>query len=227
MSHLVMFDVDGTLTLSTGMDDRCYVQTMFEHLGIIIDNDWSHYRQVTDSGIAAELFDRHQRPRKEMVAVRNRFVSLVRQSLAADPNCCRQVSGANSILGRLRKTAGVVPSLATGGWAESALAKLRHAGINVDGLAFASGDDAESRTTVMAVCHERAAVLANVDEFLTVTYIGDGVWDAHAAANLGWQFIGVGRGPHADRLRSAGAHHVVHDFSDEDSILDRLGIDFR
>jgi len=227
MSNLVMFDVDGTLTLSMDIDDCCYVQTMFEHLGVIIDNDWSHYRQVTDSGIAAELRDRHQRPREEMTAVRDRFISLVRQSLTDDPNCCRQVSGANSFLDRLRITDGVVPSVATGGWAESALAKLRHAGVNVDGLAFASGDDAESRTTVMALCQERAAVLANVDEFLTVTYIGDGTWDAHAAANLGWQFIGVGRGPHADRLRSAGARHVVHDFCDEDSILDRLGIRFR
>lgn len=226
MSHLVMFDVDGTLTLSTDMDDCCYVQTMFEHLGIIIDNDWSHYRQVTDSGIAAELLDRHQRPREEMAAVRNRFVSLVRQSLTTYPNCCRQVSGASSFLGRLRKTVGVVPSLATGGWAESALAKLRHAGINVDGLAFASGDDAESRTKVMALCHERAAVLANVNEFVTVTYIGDGIWDAHAATKLGWRFIGVGWGPHAERLRSAGACHVVDDFSDEDSILDRLDIGY-
>jgi phosphoglycolate phosphatase-like HAD superfamily hydrolase len=222
-----MFDVDGTLTLSTDMDDCCYVQTMFEHLGVTIDNDWSHYRQVTDSGIAAELLDRHQRPRGEMAAVRNRFVSLVRQSLADNPNCCRQVSGANSFLSRLRSTDGVVPSVATGGWAESALAKLRHAAVNVDGLAFASGDDADSRTKVMALCHDRAAVLANVDEFVTVTYIGDGIWDAHAATNLGWQFIGVGWGPHAQRLRSAGAGHVVDDFSDGDSILDWLGLGVR
>jgi phosphoglycolate phosphatase-like HAD superfamily hydrolase len=223
MSHLVMFDVDGTLTLSTEMDDCCYMQSMFEHLGVIIDNDWSRYRQVTDSGIAAELLDRYQRPREEMAAVRNRFVSLVRQSLAASPNCCCQVSGASNFLSRLRNTDGVVPSVATGGWAESALAKLRHAAVDVDGLAFASSDDADSRTRVMALCHDRAAVLANVDEFVAVTYFGDGIWDANAATNLGWQFIGVGSGPHAELLRSAGARHVVDDFSDEDSILDRLG----
>jgi hypothetical protein len=45
-----------------------------------------HYRQVTDSGIAAELLDRHQRPHEETAAVRSRFVSLVMQSLAANPN---------------------------------------------------------------------------------------------------------------------------------------------
>ena len=222
-----MFDVDGTLTLSTEMDDRCYVQAMFEHLGVHIDNDWSHYRQVTDSGIAAELLDRHQRPREEMAAVRNRFVGLVRQSLAADPNCCREVCGASSFLARLRNTEGVVPSLATGGWAESALAKLRHAAVNVDGLAFASGDDAESRTGIMAICQERAAALANVTEFTTMTYIGDGSWDARAATDLGWRFIGVGKGPRAERLRSAGACRVVDDFSDEDAILNLLQIGSR
>ena len=226
MSHLVMFDVDGTLTLSTDMDDRCYVQTMFEHLGVIIDNDWSHYRQVTDSGIAAELLDRHQRPREEMAAVRNRFVSLVRQSLAADPNCCRQVCGASSFLARLRNTEGVVPSLATGGWAESALAKLRHAAVNVDGLAFASGDDAESRTGIMAICHERAAALANVTEFTTMTYIGDGSWDARSdrpRLAIYWCWEGATCGA----IAVCGHCRVVDDFSDEDPILDFLEIGYR
>ena len=54
-----------------------------------------------------------------------------------------------------------MPCVATGGWAESALAKLRHAAVNVNGLAFASGDDAESRTGIMAICQERAAALGN------------------------------------------------------------------
>lgn len=227
MSHLVMFDVDGTLTLSTEMDDCCYVQTMLEHLGVTIDNDWSRYRHVTDSGIAAELFDRHQRSREEMAVVRNRFIELVKESLEADPNCCRQVRGASSLLSRLRNTDGVEPSVATGGWAASALAKLQHAALNVAGLAFASGDDAESRTAVMALCHERAVALANVDKFTTVTYVGDGTWDALAAGGLGWQFVGVGTGARAERLRSVGASHVVDDFSDQDAILDWLGIDIR
>jgi phosphoglycolate phosphatase-like HAD superfamily hydrolase len=222
-----MFDVDGTLTLSTDMDDRCYVRAIFEHTGVTIDNDWSQYRQVTDSGIAAEILDRHQRPRKEIAAVRKCFVSLVRRSLAANPNCCRQVPGASSFLDRLRTADGVVPSIATGGWAESALAKLGHACINIDGLAFASGDDADSRTEVMQLCHGRAAALADVREFVTVTYFGDGIWDARATANLGWQFIGVGRGLHAESLRAAGARFVIDDFSEEDSILERLGISFR
>jgi phosphoglycolate phosphatase-like HAD superfamily hydrolase len=222
MRHLVMFDIDGTLTLSTDMDDRCYVQAMLEHLGVVIDNDWSSYRHVTDSGIAAELLDRHRRPRTEMTAMRNRFVSLVKQSLAADPNCCRQIGGASSLISRLKNSQEFVPSIATGGWAASASAKLRHADIDVDGLAFASGDDAESRTAVMALCRERAEILSNLNKFVTVTYIGDGVWDAKAATKLGWRFIGVASGRQAERLRSAGARYVIEDFSDVTAILDQL-----
>ena len=60
-----------------------------------------------------------------------------------------------------------------------------------------------------------------------MTYIGDGTWDARAATDLGWRFIGVGRGPHAERLRLAGTYRVVDDFSDEDAILDRLEIGSR
>jgi phosphoglycolate phosphatase-like HAD superfamily hydrolase len=218
-----MFDIDGTLTLSTDMDDRCYVQTMLEHLGVVIDNDWSSYRHVTDSGIAAELLDRHQRPRAEMAAMRNRFVSLVKQSLAADSNCCRQVGGANSLIDHLKTSNEFAPSIATGGWAASARAKLRHADIDVDGLAFASGDDAESRTAVMVLCRDRAEILSNnVDRFVTVTYVGDGVWDAKAATKLGWRFIGIGSGRQAERLRSAGARYVIEDFSDVNAILNQL-----
>ena len=53
-----MFDVDGTLTQSTRLDETCYVQAMAEHLNMQIDRDWSTYRDSTDSGNALELFER-------------------------------------------------------------------------------------------------------------------------------------------------------------------------
>ena len=62
MRHLVMFDVDGTLTQSMDADGRCYAQAMAEHLGMEIDTDWSTYRHATDPGIAHELFARAGRP---------------------------------------------------------------------------------------------------------------------------------------------------------------------
>jgi phosphoglycolate phosphatase-like HAD superfamily hydrolase len=224
MSHLILFDIDGTLTLTNDVDTRCYARAMSEFLGCNIDDEWSHYRHVTDSGIAHELFGRHERCLDELPAVQQRFVSLLTASLTADPESCRQVRGANSFLQRFRAWPGVAVGLATGGWRQSAL-KLGQAGVDVADLAFASADDAEARTEIMLRCRDRAACLANVDSFATITYIGDGLWDAEAAAALGWRFIGIGSGVPAQRLRACGANHVFEDFCDQHSILRALGFD--
>jgi beta-phosphoglucomutase-like phosphatase (HAD superfamily) len=160
-----MFDIDGTLTLTNDVDARCYMQAMSEHLGFAIDDDWSHYRHVTDSVIAAELFDRHQRPGSQLPTVRDRFVALLGQALAADAESCRQVAGADAFLRRLREMPGTVVGLTTGGWAPSALAKLRHAGIDASGLAFASADDAPRparRSWLSATSEHSACPASNV-----------------------------------------------------------------
>lgn len=197
---------------------------MSEFLGVAIDDDWSQYQHVTDSGIANELLGRHHRRVEELNEVRNRFIALLVESLSVNPESCRQVAGADSMLQQLRKTPDVTLGLATGGWAASALVKTRHAGLNVDGFAFASADDAQARTEIMAMCQQRAAVAANGKPFDQVTYIGDGLWDASAAAALGWRFIGIGEGTHAGRLRSAGACGVFGDFRNQQRFLLALGL---
>jgi phosphoglycolate phosphatase-like HAD superfamily hydrolase len=219
MSHLLMFDIDGTLTRTNDVDGRCFAQAMSEHLGCAIDNDWAKYRHVTDSGIAAELFHQHHRDAKELRLVRNRFVSLLKDALASDPGNCRPISGAADFLLRLRDMAGVVVGLAGGGWADSILAKLRHAEIPARELPLASADDAEARTEIMTICYRRAALSADIERFTSVTYFGDATWDVEAALALGWGFIGIGLGKSAERMRAAGARDVFEDFADGAAIL--------
>ena len=43
----------------------------------------------------------------------------------------------------------------------------------------------------------------------------DGLWDARAAASLGWRFVGVGEGERAERLRAEGAVAVVSGYEGE------------
>jgi beta-phosphoglucomutase-like phosphatase (HAD superfamily) len=50
--HLVMFDIDGTLTETMKVDEECFVRSFMDVFGFSdIDTDWSHYRHTTDSGI--------------------------------------------------------------------------------------------------------------------------------------------------------------------------------
>lgn len=58
--NLVVFDVDGTLILSTGVDDECFSRAFGAVWKIAdISTQWADYEHVTDPGIAAELFQKH------------------------------------------------------------------------------------------------------------------------------------------------------------------------
>ncbi|HXE53872.1 MAG TPA: HAD family hydrolase [Tepidisphaeraceae bacterium] len=207
--RLVLFDIDGTLTQSNEMDTDSFVRAMSEHLGKPVESDWSRYRNVTDSGIAAELLQRYGRPPGDCDRVKSRFVELISQVLQSSPSCCRQVPGAGAFLDRLRHAAGVQIGLATGGWAAAARAKLSHAGIDIAGFAFASADDAPSRIEIMKICVDRMGGAGAADG---IVYFGDGLWDLRATRELGWRFVGIADGIQADKLRKAGATAIFDDF---------------
>ena len=57
--HLIVFDVDGTLVESDEFDGVLYAKAVRDVLDIDVDEDWSSYRHVTDSGILEEILDRH------------------------------------------------------------------------------------------------------------------------------------------------------------------------
>src|SRR5260370_5357189 len=55
--HLVMFDIDGTLTETMKIDEECFVRSFKDVFGFAdIDTDWSHYPHTTDSGIFHDVF---------------------------------------------------------------------------------------------------------------------------------------------------------------------------
>ncbi|MEK7260013.1 MAG: hypothetical protein AAB211_09505 [Pseudomonadota bacterium] len=74
-----------------------------------------------------------------------------------------EIPGARAYVQRLHTSTTHRIAYATGGWGGSAQLKLSLAGFPVNGV------------------------------FGTITYYGDGHWDAIAAKALGWQFVPVGK----------------------------------
>jgi len=216
--HLVMFDIDGTLTASSQIDIDCFLRAMSDALGIQgVETDWTKYRNVTDQGWLEEAVWRHRGRRPtpdEVLAVKTRHFDLLRQKTAADPSTCQLIPGAWDVLVDLSSRKGVAVSLATGAWQESAKIKLEAARIPYHDLPIASSDDGISRTAIMRVAEERTKQKTGCPTFRSKTYIGDALWDARAAGQLHYEFIGIAQGPNADRLRSAGTTCVVQDFLD-------------
>lgn len=220
--RLVIFDIDGTLTRTAEVDEVCYVRAFEEELGWTgISTDWAGYPSCTDEAIALEIFARHggRPPRDgEIDRVRRRFLSLLEAALAEDT--FTEIPGAGEALRRLRSDPCFRVALATGAWESSARLKLRTAGLEVDGIPFASSDDHPHREEIVRRAIARAE--AGNGPFESIVSVGDGVWDVRTARALGIGFVGIGSGERAERLRREGAERVFEDFRDWEAFVEGL-----
>lgn len=231
----VVFDVDGTLTATTGVDDACLVQAWRQVLGVgDVDTDWSRYAHSTDEGLTLEVCERGvgRRPRAEEVAeVRRVFFGLLRERIAADAACCTPVRGAREVI-RALQTRGWNIGIASGAWEESARIKLEAAGLqDVAGL---PGTFSHARGEGIPVVREEivSATLVKLGRWsggrnAPAVYVGDGVWDARAARNLRIGFVGVRVDGREERLRAEGCERVVRDYHDADRALEMIEQELR
>src|SRR5437667_4881945 len=203
--HLVMFDIDGTLTETMKVDEECFVRSFEDVFGFAdIDTDWSHYPRTTDSGIFHDVFTSRvgrSPAAQEVSRFRQHFIQLLAAASSQSPFA--PVAGAGRLLSRLAQGGSHRVSLATGGWRDSARLKMASAGMCFDDHPAASADDALDRESIMRLSKQRAAERYG-ESFACTVYVGDGVWDARACGSVGIPFMGRGAGRLARRVVHAG-----------------------
>ena len=204
-----IFDIDGTLVESFGFDDACYISAIREVLGEVhIHDDWSQYKNVTDTGSLRQIMEENKIQEKEQIKeVRTRFGELIRQYLQNGGTCLPK-QGAIHLIDKLITADCYTVGFATGGWRHTAKMKLLHAGFNLGNTVLTSSDDGDERVVIMKKC-----LLQLGHCFQRVVYIGDAEWDMRATEELGWHFIGVGT-----RLKGK-CEFWVEDFSNHDSFM--------
>src|SRR6266487_4187737 len=150
LMHLVMFDIDGTLTETMKVDEECFVRSFKDVFGFDdIDTDWSHYPRTTDSGIFHDVFTSRvgRSPlAQEVSRFRQHFIQLLAAASSQSP--IAPVAGADRLLARLAQGGSHRVSLATGGWRDSARLKMASAGMCFDDHPAASADDALDRESI-------------------------------------------------------------------------------
>ncbi len=221
--RLVVFDIDGTLTQTYRVDEACFLDALSETLGDgDVDTDWAAYADATDIGVMTDIFSSRfgrDPDAREVETFVRAFVGKLEATHRADPAAFTAVDGAPALLETLSRADGWSFSIATGGWACSALLKLRLAGIDPGGVPFASCDDARSREHIVLTAIERAKASAGVRRFAHTVLVGDGVWDVRTARRLDLPFLGIGDGEKAEGLRRAGASAVIADFAHTSEVL--------
>lgn len=189
IKHAVIFDIDGTLIKSSAEDDRLYREAVVQILGDVrLRSTLSEYDRVTDSGILMQILEDNNiaADPDTFAAIKKAFLARLETYLQAHGPFVA-VPGAKEVICRLRRSASHEVALATGGWRQSAEIKLRTAGFDVTSMPLATSDEAIDRTNIMEL-----ALAAIGVKVASVTYFGDGPWDAEACEILGWTFRAVG-----------------------------------
>jgi phosphoglycolate phosphatase-like HAD superfamily hydrolase len=214
---LVMLDIDGTLTQTCSIDSECYVRAVREVGGFrAISTEWTAYRHASDTGILAEIYETQlgRAPSgEELAGIQKRFAELLEEAVEASLDAFAPIPGATEFLAWLRNSGHAI-ALASGGWERTARLKLATAGLDVRDFPAAFADDAHARTDIMEIAKRRACEFYGRRDLDRVVYLGDGVWDVKASAALGYQFVGIGSGNRAQRLRELGVAEVFADYRD-------------
>lgn len=210
---MLLFDVDGTLTDTTDVDGQCFTDSVRAVLGVELTSHWNEFEQVTDAGIALELLREHPTDEQARLSaeLERDFLRRLERQAAEAPQRFAAIPGAPELLDRLARR-GTPFRLATGAWRSSATFKLSLAGLGDYAPACTS-----SETPVRREIFERAAEGAT-----SVTLIGDGLWDARVARELGWRLVARADADAAETLRRAGASDALPDFRDLDHVARAL-----
>ncbi|MDA0660839.1 MAG: HAD family hydrolase [Planctomycetota bacterium] len=189
---LLLFDIDGTLTNTYGVDSDCYVSALWSTFGIDnVDTDWTTYPDATDSAILEHIFQTRFN-RGPTIDETTRMIDCFQSSLVnafeSDPTRCEPIVGGPRFIANLVRD-NIAFAVATGGWKPTANLKLSAAGYQMSETPIATANDATRRTDICKLAVDRACEHYG-RSFNHVTYIGDGLWDAQAAQQLGYHFVG-------------------------------------
>lgn len=223
---LVIFDIDGTLTQTSAIDEVCFRAAYSELLELHdISSALETCPHVSDTGITRHIYQTSlaRAPHDhEEAAICARVVALLAEHHRRDPAHFAEVSGAVAMLEQLAEKRDWVVAVATGCWRASAEMKLRAAQILLLQKPAGFAEDGPARETIVSAAIERATQHYNRTSFDKIVSVGDGVWDVKTAANLGLSFVGIAEGARAETLRQNGARHIVPDFSDGASFFTYL-----
>ncbi|MBE9209280.1 DUF952 domain-containing protein [Nostoc sp. LEGE 06077] len=220
--NLVIFDIDGTLTSTNQIDEDCFLSAFASEFDFLdINPNWYDYKNVTDSGITQQIFQErlnHVPSKTEIERLKKSFITQLQQAVSTQEYLFTSILGADKRLAELQNSSTWCVAIATGGWYDSAILKLQKATLVIENIPLASSDDGISREDIINTAIIEAKNIYNVDNFLKIVFVGDGIWDVKAAQNLNISFIGIGEYQAAEKLLDAGAKIVIKDLDKCDFI---------
>lgn len=227
MSHLILFDIDGTLVLTGGAGGRAMRRAFHEIFHIDDAFDGIPMPGRTDLSIIRDALTRAGLTNENVRIARlcDRYCHYLAEALQ-EPHPRKMIMpGVRELLDALQPREDVFLALLTGNFARAAQLKLEHFDLWRYFRCGAFAEDAEDRNHLVPIALERAVAHgAPVPAADRVIIVGDTPLDVACAAASGARAVAVATGP-ADvvTLRACGADVVFENLSDTRAFLDLLG----
>jgi len=191
---LLVFDIDGTLTNTTDVDNLCFTQT-YQNL---YKADWKNFnwkgiQHVSDSGLANAYFEyRFNRLpiSEEIEKIQLMFMEILSKQFVKKPSRFREIPGAGQLIREFSSHSNYHVAFATGCWKKSAIFKLNAANIPFNNIPLGHADFHYDRALITKEAIKLAQVKFGTD-WEHIVYVGDGIWDAQTTDLLKIPLIGV------------------------------------
>ncbi|MGP4018196.1 HAD family hydrolase [Saccharopolyspora sp. 5N708] len=227
MTRLVLWDIDLTLIDARGFGPRWYHRALVEVTGKALQR-MPDTAGRTELAITTDVLEIHDSPTDEatvsaMFAALTSAVAATRDELAQRGSA---LPGAERALRTLAADPGFTQTLVTGNLAEVAFHKLEsfdlhhHVDFEIGGFGAGSMHRHDLIADSVAKTTDRHGGPISPD---SVVVVGDTPHDVAGALHFGAIAVGVATGRSTeDDLRSAGAHVVLPDLADTDTVVAAL-----
>jgi len=223
---LVLFDIDGTILLSSGAGRRAIVSAIAEAVGNTGPFGHIPFGGKTDPQIVSELLAAagHAPPVADdrMDSICRRYVELLATELERPTTRTYLMPGVQLLLDKLEADEGVVLGLLTGNLAQGARLKLRAAGLDPGRFQVgAFGSDAAHRPDLPPIAARRAAPFFGREPHGDmVVIIGDTPADIACGTCISARAVAVATGDYSvPDLQGCGPHAVFEDLTDTERVL--------
>ncbi len=228
MTRVVLFDIDGTILLSSGAGRTAMETALAEHFGAPGPASY-RYDGKTDKLIVRETMrlqgvaDAEIEARMESVLTR--YLELLQAAFASGARRAYALPGVHALIDAVERADDLVLGLLTGNVEAGARAKLGAVSLGFERfLVGAFGSDHEERPQLPPIARERASALLGYEvpgERLVI--IGDTPADVHCGRGVGARAIAVATGGFSvDELATHDPAATFADLSDTARVLEAI-----
>ncbi len=211
--HLVVLDIDDTLTSSEKKHTDSLLFAMREFGIVEVDTDWRNYANATDSYIFKTNYEKTHSKEFSLDLIKE-FEEIMTSHFLSYKDS-EEILGASSVVDFFLNETNYGVCYATGSLLQPALLKLKQAEIPFYSDVLEVSNTIFTREEIVKSAINKAEHYFKVERFEQIISFGDGLWDATTAENLGVHFVGVNT-KNVEDFKKQGVQYHINTWNDFD-----------